>query len=70
MPTYKRYIYKDGEQILFFSRKPRYIQDRTWSDLIGSNWPKCFIQEKELGCDIADLPERRLVEVEITIKKR
>lgn len=71
MPTYKRYVLKDGQTVYFFTKKPFRINDRSWVCYAGNPHPLCCLQEHEADFDFSELAPNQVIEVEmkITIKE-
>lgn len=67
MPTYKRYVLRDGDTVLFFTKKPNKIYDRAWLDLYNHSHPNCYLQEKEAEFNFNDLPPNQVIEVQIKV---
>lgn len=70
MPTFKRYIARDGQRILFFTSKPTSWSKTYWKDVYG-NWFRVASVTHHEATDydgLMELPEGKLVEVEMRVK--
>lgn len=67
MPTYKRYILKDGPTVYFFTKRPYQIYDRAWVDAYKHPHPVCCLQEYEADFDFSELPPNQIVEVTMKV---
>lgn len=70
MPTYKRYVARDGQRILFFSSKPKSWNGLYWIDHYGYKYRVMGITAVEAASytEFMELPEGKLVEVEVRVK--
>ena len=71
MPSYKRYIMRDGNCIKLFTAKPKSFGHVRWYDYAGNLYKIIKLSRNELdNYDelFNDLPEWKLVEVSINVK--
>ena len=70
MPRLKRYIVNQDNRILFFTSKPKKWNRVYWWDYNGNQFRVTGIQPKETSSyqDLLELPEGRVIEVEMRIK--
>ena len=70
MPRLKRYIVNQDNRILFFTSKPKKWNRTYWEDYNGYKYRITGIQPKETSSyqDLLELPEGRIIEVEMRIK--
>ena len=70
MPTYKRYIMRDGTVLRLFTAKPKTWGITTWSDYALHPYKAIKLSKDEVENykDLMSLPEWQLIEVEMKIK--
>ena len=70
MPTYKRYVVRQDTRILLFTSKPKSWGRAYWEDVYGHAYRIASIVPKEASDfdNLLELPEGKLVEVEMRIK--
>ena len=70
MPTYKRYIMRDGVSIRFFSSKPISFGHTHWIDYAYQRYKIASIHRNEVDNydELLKLPNKKLIEVEMKIK--
>ena len=70
MPTYKRYVVREGNRILFFTSKPKSWNRGYWEDYNGYKYRVTGIMPREAADyeGLLELPEGKAIEVEMRIK--
>ena len=72
MPKLKRYVVRQETRILFFSSKPKSWNSLYWVDHYGYKYRVMGLTANEATSynELLELPEGKLVEVEIRVKKK
>lgn len=70
MPTFKRYVVREGNRILFFTSKPKSWNRVYWEDYNGYKYRVTGIMSREAADyeGLLELPEGKAIEAEIRIK--
>lgn len=70
MPTFKRYVVRQGNRILFFTSKPRKWSRIFWQDYNNYSYRIAGIMPREAADyeGLLELPEGKAIEVEMRIK--
>ena len=70
MPRYNRYVMNQDGRILFFTSKPKSIYRTYWFDYCDRKYRLASVAPNEAANyqELFELPEDKLVEVEIRVK--